>query len=373
MMNKTRYFLLGSAAVLVVGLCTGLMAYYGVASTGASAQVTMSDSEFRYIPADVPVVAFADVRQVMDSDLRRRIEESRSDDDQRPQRDFEESTGIDFETDVDRIVAAMIPTTPTTPTAAGGLDAAAAADDADDADDGDDDDDGDDPDDDADHGDNDNDNDDDDGDGFAIVTGRFNPTQLEAFAGEHGGAVEEYRGVRIVQGGRDEQMAIAFVEPGVLAVGGADAVRLAIDTRDAGQGLETNADMMRLVEGVEPGSNAWAVGRFDEFASQAKLPETVANQIPPIQWFSVSGQVNDGLQGTLRAETRDEQAANNLREVVRGFLALFRMQTGAQPELGGVLEGLQVGGDGRTVAISFSLTGQAIDALMSRERREADE
>ncbi len=368
MMNKTRYFLFGSAAVLVVGLCTGLMAYYGVASTGASAQVTMSDSEFGYIPADVPVVAFADVRQVMDSDLRRRIEESRSDDDQRPQRDFEESTGINFETDVDRIVAAMIPTAPTAPTAPTTPTtpnaAAAAADDDDDADDADGD---------ADHDGDHDDNDDDDGDGFAIVTGRFNPTQLEAFAGEHGGAVEEYRGVRIVQGGQDEQMAIAFVEPGVLAVGGADAVRLAIDTRDAGQGLETNADMMRLVEGVEPGSNAWAVGRFDEFASQARLPETVANQIPPIQWFSVSGQVNDGLQGTLRAETRDEQAANNLREVVRGFLALFRMQTGAQPELGGVLEGLQVGGDGRTVAISFSLTGQAIDALMSRERREADE
>lgn len=334
MMMKTRYFVLGAAAVLVVGLCTGLVAYYGGLPSGSAAQMTPDASEFRYIPADAAVVGYANVREVMDSDLRRRLQDGQADDQKQQQRDFEERTGINLETDVDRVVAAMVPKSGDSP----GVD----------------------------------------GDGFAIVSGSFDATKLEAFARDHGGTVEEYKGVRIVQGGRDddgreEESALAFLDTGVVAVGDIDGVRLAIDTRDAGQGLETNTDMMRLIDAVEPGSNAWAVGRFEDLASQADLPETVASQIPPIQWFSASGQVNDGLRGTVRAETRDEQAANDLREVVRGFLALARMQAGAQPELGGVLEGLQIGGDGSTVAISFSLTGQAIDALMSRGGREADE
>ena len=46
---------------------------------------------------------------------------------------------------------------------------------------------------------------------------------------------------------------------------------------------------------------------------------------------SVSGHVNGGLRGIVRAETRDDEAANNLRDVVRGFLALAKLQAGRDP------------------------------------------
>jgi hypothetical protein len=323
MTKQTRFFMLSSAAVLVVGLCTVLVAYYGGMPVGEASQVSVSASELRYVPADASVVAFANVREVMDSDLRRRLQDGQTDDNRERQREFEDSTGISLETDVDRVVATMVRRG-------------------------------------------------DDGDGVAIVSGRFNPTQLEAFGRAHGATLDDYRSVRLVRGGRDDDTVLAFVEPGVVIFGDADGVLRAIDAREDGPTVETNADLMRLVDEIEPNANAWAVGRFDELASQADLPDNVTSQIPPIQWFSASGRVDSGVDGTVRAETRDEQAANDLREVVRGFLALARMQVGSEPDLGTVLQGLQIGGVGSTVAITFSLPAQAIDAILSRERRQAD-
>jgi hypothetical protein len=75
-------------------------------------------------------------------------------------------------------------------------------------------------------------------------------------------------------------------------------VRNAIDLKDGGQSLTTNDEMMNLVQSLD-GGNAWAVGRFDVLASQARLPGGLAAQLPPITWFAASGYVNDGLSGVL--------------------------------------------------------------------------
>ena len=105
MTKKTRYFMTGSAAVLAGGLCTGLVAYYGggfqalVASTGPT--------ELSYVPADASVVAYADVKSIMHSELRQRFKQSvPMPMGEEGQREFFEKTGIDIENDIDYIVAA---------------------------------------------------------------------------------------------------------------------------------------------------------------------------------------------------------------------------------------------------------------------------
>ena len=66
MTKKTRYFMGGSAAILVAGLGTGLVAYYGGGFPSLSASRS-GPAELSYVPADAAVVAFANVREVMDS------------------------------------------------------------------------------------------------------------------------------------------------------------------------------------------------------------------------------------------------------------------------------------------------------------------
>jgi hypothetical protein len=317
MTRQTRYFMFGAIAVLLVGLCTGMVAYYAGLPMGAFGQ-TQTLSELNYVPSDAALVAYCDVQDVMRSELRQRVNKSMPHREQ-GQEEFERQTGINLEHDIDRVVAFLVP---------GGTNEDYA--------------------------------------GMMVATGRFDALRLEALAREHGGTVEDYRGTRLLSraggpGGRS--MTIAFLQPGVVAVGDTANVRRAIDGV-GGQNITTNQEVMNLVREVD-GGNAWAVGRFDALMARANLPQGVANQIPAIRWFSASGQVNGGVSGLLRAETRDEQGGQNLRDVVNGFLALARLQASSQPELQVLVNSLQVSGTGRTVALSFSLPVEVIEALGS--------
>src|SRR5438874_12785842 len=99
MTSRTRYFVIASLLVLSVGLSTGLVAYYVGFPAGAFARVGGPD-ELQYVPRDATVVAFADVREIMASDVRQRIRTAvpmKED----GQREIQDKTGINIETDID--------------------------------------------------------------------------------------------------------------------------------------------------------------------------------------------------------------------------------------------------------------------------------
>lgn len=351
MTKKTRYFMAVSGAVLATGLATGTIAYYtgGFQPVSASAVAT----ELRYVPADAALVAYADVRAIMDSDLRARLKQALPMHDEQGQKEFQAQTGIDIEHDIDYVVASLSV-----------------------------------------------------GDGrtapLVVARGRFNDTQLEGLIREHGGTVEEYKGKRLVHApaevpapadalpaapdaaaeavGEHERthqalmhglhaselhknLVLAFLEPGLIAFGDGTAVKTAIDAQLTSHSITSNNEMMDLVGDIGQFNNAWAVGRFDLLAAQAKLPQQVTSRLPPVKWFAAAGRVDGGVSGSLRAEARDDQAAENLRDVVRGFLALARMQASADPRTAGMIESLQLSGTGKTVALSFSVPAEVIQMI----------
>ena len=315
MNRKTRYFVIASLLVLTVGVGTGMVAYYIGFPTAFAQQ---GPDELQLVPGNAVVVAYANVHEVMVSNLRERIRQAMP---HLPdgQREFEDATGINIETDVDRVVAALVPP------ADGRFDVPRS--------------------------------------GLFIATGRFDQVRIEALMREHGASEETYKGRRLFVAQHDGVgMSLAFVEPGLVAVGGAPLVRAAIDRRDGGDSVRGNDDIMGLVRSLDRG-NVWAVGRFDALTSQANLPPQIASQLPPITWFAVSGHVNGGLLGDVRMETRDEESATQFRDVIRGFIALARMQADTHPELEQVMRSIQLGGSGKTVAVSFELPAAALDVL----------
>ena len=329
MTKRTRYFVFGSVTVLLVGLCTGLVAYYTGMPMGAFGQST-SLSELRYVPATASVVAYADVRNLMQSELRQKLHTANKDGED-GQAEFHKQTGIDIENDIDRVVAFMEPVE-----GAEGADGYS---------------------------------------GMVVATGRFDQGRLEALAREHGGTVEDYGGKRLISKaqsaeGNQKSMTVAFLDAGVVAVGETAVIKRAIDRKGASS-VTDNTELMALVNDIDD-SNAWAVGRFDALMSRAKLPEGVASQIPAVKLFSASGHINGGLSAVIRAETRDDQAAQNLRDVVQGFLALAKLQSNQQPELQALVNSLQLSGTGKTVALSFQVPPQMIEALAAA-RQHADE
>jgi hypothetical protein len=163
-------------------------------------------------------------------------------------------------------------------------------------------------------------------------------------------------------------VSLSFIEPGLAAIGNTQLIRQAIDLHHAGnnpqKGLESvtgNEELMKLVRSIDD-SNAWAVGRFDALRSHARLPQGLA-QLPAITWVSLSGHVNGGVRGVLRAEARDDEAANNLRDIVRGFLALAKMSSGSRPDLQMMMQSLELTGTGKTVALSFVVPAEVFDIV----------
>jgi hypothetical protein len=332
MTRGTRYFMTGSAAVLATGLCTGLVAYYGggfpalVASTGPN--------ELTYVPADCSIVAFADVRGIMDSELRQRFKQSvPMPMNEEGQREFLEKTGINLEKDVDYVVGAVACGAPIGKT------------------------------------------------GILVARGRFDAVKLEGLAREHGAEVQDYKGKRLlVLTHRDSQYtadasgtpnvhgvsntgALAFLEPGLVGIGDLSGVQRAIDAQLSAQSIRSNGEIMDLVRDIERSNNAWAVGRFDLIASQAKLPHEIASKLPPIKWFAAAGHINGGVSAQIRAEALDDQSGENLRGVLNGVISLARLQGQNDPKLAPLIQSLHLSGSGKTVQLSVTVPAEIFELM----------
>jgi hypothetical protein len=341
MTTRTRNFVIVSLTVLAVGLGTGLVAYYVGFPAGALGRQG-GPEELAFVPRDASAIAFANVHEIMTSELRQKVRRVLPMQ-ENGQRELENRTGINIETDVDRVVACLYPDRDSSSKGAG----------------------------------------------MVLARGRFDEVKIEALMREHGARVETHNGKRVViadpsaiadldsnpgdarvlQHARAQSFAVSFMEPGLVAIGSTQLIRSAIDLHHAGnnpqKGLESvtgNEELMALVRSMDDG-NAWAVGRFDALGSHARLPEAVSSQIPAITWVSINGHVNGGIRGIVRAEARDDEAANNLRDVVRGFLALAKLQTGAKPELQMMMQSLELSGTGKTVALSFTVPAEVFDLV----------
>jgi hypothetical protein len=336
MTARTRYFVISSALVTFVGVGSGLVAY----RAGSPARAFSSrggPEELQYVPYDAAVVAYADVRHIMASELRQRIRRAMPGQDAgkgNAQREFENQTGINIETDIDHVVACL------QADSAGGNGPGA---------------------------------------GLVLAQGTFNEVKIESLMREHGAEIEQYKDKRVIVAkapavpasdrippppenfAKPKELALSFLKPGLVAIGTTTLIRRAIDLENGGDNITTNEEVLNLVRSIDAG-NVWAVGRFDALRATTNLARSMG-QLPPITWFSASGTIDDGINGVVRAETNSDEAAKNLRDVVQGFVALASLQAGAKPEMKSLVQSLEISGSGKTVALSFSVPGRIVDLM----------
>jgi len=335
MTKKTRYFLFGGIAALLVGLGGGLVAY--LAFTRGAALPAGLPPEIRFVPANAEVVAFADVHAVMNSDLRRELMptiESGSRKGRQMMNDF----GVDLEKQVNRVVAYVEPFAPLDPRSQEKPEIPKA---------------------------------------LLLVQGSFDQARIEQFIGERAGAMEEYNGRKVFVHREDgHEFAVGLLAPDLIAIGQADLVRRAIDRApDAargGQDITGNPEMMNVIRDAA-GSTAWVVGRFDAVRRRMRLPTTVEGQVPPLRLVSAKANVNGGMKATIRAEAGDKAAADQLRDLVRGVISLVRLQAGRTPAFEGTLKSIELSGTDRTVQMSFALAPDTLRMLAPRGRRQRPE
>ena len=318
MTQRIRDMVVGASGRLVVGLCTGLL--LSLHAGTAPAQSVGGAAELAHVPSNASVVAYANVREMMLSDVWARIRPMMADG--LGQDRLEQQLGLNIERDFDHVLAFLSPgSTPWQPA------------------------------------------------GLVLLRGRFDMTRLEAAAREGGATVSDYAGTRVVSIEADDvgALAMAALESGLVAAGDLASVHRAIDGLSAGSDIRANEQMMGLLERVESGSNAWVVGQLGGLSSLGILPDEVTGQMPAVTAFALGARVNDGVGGSLSIEGRDEEAGQNLRDVMRGVLALAEALTTGRPELETMVDSLQLGGTGTMATVSFWLPSEALDVLFSVE------
>ena len=316
MTQRIRDIVVGASGRLVVGLCLGL--FVSLSAGTAPAQSVGGAAELAHVPSNASIVAYANVREMMLSDVWARFRPFVADG--LGQDQLEQQLGLNIERDFDHVLAFLAPGP--TPGQSAGL---------------------------------------------ALLRGRFDMTRLEAAAREGGATVSDYAGTRVVSIEEDDvgALAMAALEPGLVAVGDLATVHRAIDGLSADSNIRANEQMMGLLDRVESGSNAWAVGRFGDLSLLGILPDEVAAQMPAVTAFAFGGRVDGGVGGSLSIEGRDEEAGQNLRDVLRGVLALAEALTTGRPELETLVDSLQLSGTGTMATVSFWVPSEALDLLFS--------
>jgi hypothetical protein len=313
MTKRTRVFLGIACGVLIVGLGTGLVTAYVGGFQNLVILGSDGPDELAYVPQDARMVAYANIREIMSSQLRQKLRDLQTTSPDTSQRRFQDETGIDIENDIDYVFASSV-----------GAQSGAQEDRP-----------------------------------LMLARGRFDAARIESLIQERGGVVEEYAGKRVLTQ-TDQQFSVAFVEPDLVAVGSPDAIHRAIDTMAGSANVKSNADVMRLVHDVDSGT-AWAVARFDAIGS--RWSGALPSQLPPINWVAMTGHIDGGVRGTMHAETRDEASAQNLQDVIRGMMALARLQVAQHAEFAAFVDSLELSGHEKTVTLGFSVPAEVVDSL----------
>lgn len=330
-MNKSRIVVLASTLIVGAGALTAVGALY---LDPAQAAVGPLPAEGLALPADAQFVMGIDVRRFVASPFYARFGEEHAA--ARPQAfaEMEEKTGINPERDVDAIYVA------------GRKGTGAKR-----------------------H----------DGDGVVIVVGTFDRYKVStAIESSHKGAAStKYHGTPIYlfeesRGGR-KAGAVAFLDDHTLVMGSRTAVEQTIDVRSGdGQGLRSNVAMTALLETVRPGSTFWMVGDQSVLSHMPKgIPapggDGQAMSLPPLKTVVVTGDLDPVISFEATGEAADATAAQNLADVVRGFVALATLQASQKPELKQLASGVSVTTDATKVRIAARVPYELLDSLKPKK------
>jgi hypothetical protein len=223
-----------------------------------------------------------------------------------------------------------------------------------------------------------------DGDGVVIVTGTFDRYKVQRAieTGEKGVTSASHLGTPMYLFGEESRRgkagAVAFLDDKTLVMGSRGSVEKTIAARSDGRtGLRANAELTALLETVRPGSTFWMVGDQSVLAHMPKgvpAPGGSGESIglPPLKTVVVTGDLDPVVAFEATGEAADPAAAQNLADVVRGFVALASLQAAQKPELKQLASAVSITTDASKVRINGRFPYEMLDALRAKKAARAE-
>ncbi|HSQ35719.1 MAG TPA: hypothetical protein VLQ89_06995, partial [Candidatus Binatia bacterium] len=174
--------------------------------------------------------------------------------------------------------------------------------------------------------------------------------------------------------GKDKDMRLAFLNKSSILIGSPLHVKKAIDlAAKKGQSVRQTAALMKYVDALDKKSMFWlALGNIP-----AKMKEAPAGGMMPVDlskaeaFTAVADFKNKVLSGELRLISKNEAGNKQIVEMLNGLKALGAMGASKEPELGQLLNGIQLGASADAITLSFSLSEELMNNLGDKAKDNA--
>ena len=200
------------------------------------------------------------------------------------------------------------------------------------------------------------------------ISGSFDAARIVATLAQRGELGEEdHHGTtiyRMVSAERGER-ALAFGDESTLLLGEPSFVRAMLD---AGSGRSTSAGKSlaeRWGESAFLGESFWLAGSPEGMLGSV-LSSGAGSRLPPLQAFSISGRLDAELHLRGRGKASDPKSALELADVVRGLVALGRLQQNANPQMSAIVDSIQIGQVDHEVEVSLAIPYETLRDLSER-------
>jgi hypothetical protein len=209
--------------------------------------------------------------------------------------------------------------------------------------------------------------------GLALAKGNFDAAKITAAATLHGVVTEDYNGVTILSGPKNQEMGIAFLDATTVAAGDIASVKGAIDRLNSAQPLA--AAVAVKVNDWSNSQDAWGITTV---APASLAPTGMVKTGSPNPMLNVGQNVRAAAGGVKfgalvvfsgEAECDTAQNASTLGDVVKLLINLAQMQAGQDPTAAALIKSVSVTASGNVVKVSASLPQDVFQQMLQPQKK----
>ncbi len=190
---------------------------------------------------------------------------------------------------------------------------------------------------------------------------------------------EDYRGrtlytLKSEEEGKQKDMRLCFLDKANIAFGTPLSVKKVIDLdQKQGQSVLKTAALMKHVEKLNKNGMFWlAVGSIPDKVKQQTGGGMMPVDLSKAEAFTAFADFrNKTLSGELRLISHNAEGNKQIADMLNGLKSLGAMGAAKEPELGQLLNGIQLSSEADHVKLTFSLSEELMDKLGAKAKDKA--
>ena len=190
-------------------------------------------------------------------------------------------------------------------------------------------------------------------------------------------AEDNYRGLGIYTLKGEEakkNIRLAFLNANNIVIGTEAQIKQAVDlAQGSGQSVLKNAAMMKYVDKLKKDSMFWlAIGnipdKFKNAPAGGMMPVDLSKAEAFIGYLDFKGKT---FSGEFQLVSHNEQGNKQVVDMLNGLKALGAMGSAKEPELGQLLNGIQLSSSPDSIKLAFSLSEELMNKMSDKAKDKA--